>query len=230
MPETPRVRTLRIRAPGWGGHQPGQHVDLRLTAEDGYQAVRSYSLAAPPDGDLVAVTVERLDDGEVSPFLVDELRAGDVLELRGPVGGYFTWQPTQHQPLALIGGGSGVVPLVAIIRARVATADGPPVRLLYSARSAEELIYRGELDDLAGGDPAFEVIYTLTREQPDEWSGYSRRIDETMLQETVWPADRDPIAYVCGPTTLVENVADLLDRLGYPRERIRTERFGPTGG
>jgi ferredoxin-NADP reductase len=230
MPETPRVRTLRIRAPGWGGHQPGQHVDLRLTAEDGYQAVRSYSLAAPPDGDLVAVTVERLDDGEVSPFLVDELRAGDVLELRGPVGGYFTWQPTQHQPLVLIGGGSGVVPLVAIIRARVATADGPPVRLLYSARSAEELIYRGELDDLAGGDPAFEVIYTLTREQPDEWSGYSRRIDETMLQETVWPADRDPIAYVCGPTTLVENVADLLDRLGYPRERIRTERFGPTGG
>jgi ferredoxin-NADP reductase len=209
--------------PDWPGHRGGQHVDLRLTAEDGYQAVRSYSLAAPPSDGTIELTVERLDDGEVSPYLVDELRRGDRLELLGPIGGYFVWDPEDPGPLMLIGGGSGIVPLAAILRERRALGSEVPARLLYSARSEERLIYRDELAALA------EVYWTLTREQPAGWPGYARRVDRVMLTETVWPLAEAPAVFACGPTAFVESVAELLVGLGHTPDRIRTERFGPTG-
>jgi ferredoxin-NADP reductase len=223
--ETPSVRSFSLSVPGWTGHRPGQHVDLRLTAEDGYQAVRSYSLAAPAQNGRVELTVERLEDGEVSPYLVGEFRAGDRLELRGPIGGYFVWDPDDPGPLMLIGGGSGVVPLAAMVRERAALGTEVPARLLYSAGSAERLIYREELDRLND----VEVFYALTREQPPGWPGFARRVDEPMLAETVWPAEREPAIFVCGPTAFVEAVAELLVGLGHRPGRIRTERFGPTG-
>lgn len=232
VPETRRVRTLTIAAPEWPGHRPGQHVDLRLTAEDGYQAVRSYSLATPASNGTVTVTVERLDDGEVSPYLVDEARPGDQLELRGPVGGYFVWEPAMGGPLLLVAGGSGVVPLAAILRARAAAAAGREVagRLLHSARSREDALFADELDRLAAGDPGLELFNTYTRDPPPGWTGYRRRVDRDMLREVAWPADQDPLAFVCGPTAFVETVAASLEQLGYHGDRIRTERFGPTGG
>jgi ferredoxin-NADP reductase len=223
--EAPGVRTLELAVPGWPGHRGGQHVDLRLTAEDGYQAVRSYSLAAPAANGRVELTVERLEDGEVSPYLVDEFRAGDRLELRGPIGGYFVWDPEDRAPLMLIGGGSGVVPLAAMLRERAALGSEVPARLLYSAGSAERLIYREELDRRNG----VEVSFALTREQPPGWRGFARRVDAPMLAETVWPAEREPAIFVCGPTAFVEAVAELLVGLGHRPGRIRTERFGPTG-
>jgi len=221
--EAEGVRTLELSVPGWPGHCAGQHADLRLTAEDGYQAVRSYSLAGPPRNGTVELTVERLDDGEVSPYLVDEFRPGDQLELRGPVGGYFVWDPSDPGPLMLIGGGSGVAPLAAILRERAALGSSAPARLLYSAGSEERLIYREELDELV------QPSYTLTREQPPGWTGYSRRVDRELLAETVWPASENPIVFVCGPTAFVETVAELLIDLGHAAQRVRTERFGPTG-
>ena len=221
--EAAGVRTLELSVPGWPGHRAGQHADLRLTAEDGYQAVRSYSLAGPARDSTVELTVERLDDGEVSPYLVDEFRPGDQLELRGPIGGYFVWDPDDPGPLMLIGGGSGVVPLAAMLRERAATASQVPARLLYSARSDERLIYRRELDELV------QVTYVLTREQPPGWTGYARRVDAEMLAETVWAAEEGPAIFVCGPTAFVETVAELLIDLGHRPERVRTERFGPTG-
>jgi ferredoxin-NADP reductase len=224
--ETPRVRTIVLDVPEWPGHRAGQHLDIRLTAEDGYRAEREYSIASAP-GEAVAITVERLDDGEVSPYLTEELRTGDAIELRGPIGGYFVWGPDDGGPLFLVAGGSGIVPLRAILRHRQQRASDVPARLLYSSRSLDDVIYRAELDDAANGA---EVVHTLTREQPPGWTGYDRRVDAALLGEIAWPADRDPLAFVCGPTSFVETVANGLVELGYPAERVKTERFGATGG
>jgi ferredoxin-NADP reductase len=224
--ETARVRTIVLDVPDWPGHAAGQHLDVRLTAEDGYRAERSYSIASAP-GEPVAITVERLDDGEVSPYLTDELRAGDALELRGPIGGYFVWAPQNGGPLLLVAGGSGIVPLRAMLRHRRRSGSDVPVRLLYSSRSLEDVIYRAELDEPADG---VEVVHTLTREQPPTWTGYARRVDEALLGEVAWPTGERPLAFVCGPTSFVETVADGLVELGYPPEQVKTERFGPTGG
>ena len=226
--ETPRTKSLVLDVPGWPGHRPGQHVDVRLTAEDGYQAQRSYSIASAPGGERIELTVDRLEDGEVSPYLTDGLRPGDKLELRGPIGGYFAWEPTDGGPLLLVGGGSGVAPLMAMIRHRAAVGNHIPTRLLSSSRSFEEIIYREELDHLAG-DETLEVVHTLTRSQPPGWTGYGRRIDEAMLAEVAWPSAARPLAYVCGPTRLVEAVASTLVGLGHEPARVKTERFGPTG-
>ena len=224
--ETPQVKTIAFDVPGWAGHRAGQHVDVRLTAGDGYQAERSYSIASAPGGTRVELTVVRIGDGEVSPYLTDELQPGDQIELRGPVGGYFVWEPDTGGPLLLAAGGSGVVPLRAILRHRARTGSAVPVKLLYSSRSWEDVIYSSELDVPADG---VEVIYTLTRHQPRAWKGYARRVDEQMLAEVVWPAGQGPLAYVCGPTSFVESVAAGLVGLGYPAGRVKTERFGATG-
>jgi ferredoxin-NADP reductase len=227
--EAPRVRTVALDCPGWPGHLPGQHVDIRLTAEDGYEAQRSYSIATPAAGERIELTVERLDDGEVSPYLTDELRPGDQIELRGPIGGYFVWEPSVGGPLLLIGGGSGVVPLMAMLRARVAAAVDVAVRMLVSARSQTEVIYREDLERI-GASPGVVVTQTLTRARPPGWSGYARRVDREMLAEVAWPPGDAPHVFVCGPTGFVETTADALVSIGHAPQRIRTERFGPTGG
>jgi ferredoxin-NADP reductase len=221
--ETPRVRTLVLDVPGWTGHRAGQHVDVRLTAEGGYQAERSYSLASAP-GESPALTVERLDDGEVSPYLVDEVVRGDRFELRGPIGGYFVWDHDgSAEPLFLVAGGSGVVPLMAMLRHRRAVGSTVPAKLLYSSRTLEDVIYRDELDSLGA-----EVVQTLTREQPPGWTGYGRRVDVDMLREVSYPPEESPRVFVCGPTNFVEAVAEGLVALGHRPGRIRTERFGGT--
>jgi ferredoxin-NADP reductase len=224
--ETPRVKTIRLDVPDWQGHLPGQHVDVRLTAEDGYQAQRSYSIASAPRAPRLELTVERIEDGEVSPYLTDELRPGDSFELRGPVGGYFVWEPSRGGPLLLVAGGSGVVPFRAMLRHLVDEGGGIPATLLLSSRSLEDVIYQAELDSLDG----VRVAHTLTREQPDEWAGYARRVDAEMLAEVGPAAAERPHVYVCGPTPFVETVAEALVELGHDPTRIRTERFGPTGG
>jgi ferredoxin-NADP reductase len=224
--ETPRVRTLELNVPEWADHLAGQHLDVRLTAEDGYQAERSYSIASAP-GEMLALTVERLNDGEVSPYLVDEARGGDGFEVRGPIGGYFVWEPADPTKVLLVGGGSGVVPLMAMARSRARAGGTAPMRLLYSSRSLEDVIYREELEALAGN--GFEVVHTLTREQPPGWTGYSRRIDPELLAEVAWPAEDEPRVFVCGSTRFVDAAADGLVGLGYDPRSIRTERFGATG-
>ena len=224
--ETPRVRTIVLDVPEWPGHRAGQHLDIRLTAEDGYRAEREYSIASAP-GEPAAITVERLEDGEVSPYLTEELRTGDAVELRGPVGGYFVWGPEDGGPLLLVAGGSGIVPLRAMLRHRARSGSEVPARLLYSSRTLDDVIYRAELEN---HDKGVEVIQTLTREQPAGWTGYSRRVDAELLGEVAWPVGESPLAYVCGPTSFVETVADGLVELGYSPERIKTERFGATGG
>ena len=221
--ETSRVRTLLLEANGWEGHRAGQHLDVRLTAPDGYQAERSYSIASAP-GDPLAITVERLEDGEVSPYLVDVAREGDEFEVRGPIGGYFVWEDDGN-PVLLVGGGSGVVPLMSMIRS---SAGMTPIRLLYSSRTLDDVIYRQELDSRAGDK--LEVFQTLTREQPPGWTGYTRRIDADMLREVAWPAADTPHVFVCGSTRFVDAAADGLVALGYDPLSIRTERFGATGG
>ena len=226
--ETARVKTIAFDVPEWRGHLPGQHVDVRLTAEDGYQAERSYSIASAPGQDGVTITVERIDDGEVSPFLVGEARVGDMIELRGPIGGYFVWQADDPRPVLLIAGGSGVVPLMAMIRHRATTGSSTPIRLLFSSRAWDDVIYREELGGLAGD--GLEVRHTLTRSQPDGWEGYKRRIDAEMLGEVAWPVEQRPQTFICGPTPFVEHAAEILVGLGHPEDSIRTERFGPTGG
>jgi ferredoxin-NADP reductase len=228
-PETERVATLALEVPGWDGHLPGQHLDVRLTAEDGYTAERAYSIASAPDGKRVELAVERLDDGEVSPYLTEELRQGDQLELRGPVGGYFVWEPGRGGPLLLVAGGSGVVPLMAMLRHRAATGSQVPARLLYSSRSLDDVIFREELERLAAAGDGLTVTHALTRAQPPGWTGYARRIDAAMLEEVGWRPGERPLAYVCGPTRLVEAVAGQLVALGHDPARVRTERFGPTG-
>jgi ferredoxin-NADP reductase len=221
--ETPRVRTLTLDVPGWTGHRAGQHVDVRLTSEDGYQAERSYSLASEPGAPPV-LAVERLDDGEVSPYLVDEVRAGDMFELRGPIGGYFVWDADgAPDPVFLVAGGSGVVPLMSMLRHRRAARSNIPARLLYSSRTVDDVIYRDELDTLGA-----DVVQTLTRAQPTGWAGYGRRVDVDMLREVAFPPEQNPRVFVCGPTNFVEAVAEGLVALGHRPGRIRTERFGGT--
>jgi ferredoxin-NADP reductase len=227
---TPRTKSLLLDVPGWEGHKAGQHVDVRLTAEDGYQAQRSYSIASPPEENRVELVVERLDDGEVSPYLTDELRTGDKLELRGPIGGWFAWEARDGGPLFLVGGGSGIAPLMAMIRHRAAAGSDAACRLLYSSRSREDTIFAGELDRLASSDGSLEVVETLTRSQPPGWTGYARRIDDEMLAEVAPSPEQGPLTFVCGPTPLVESVATALVGLGHDAGRIKTERFGPTGG
>jgi ferredoxin-NADP reductase len=229
-PQTPRTKSLFLEVPGWRGHRAGQHVDVRLTAEDGYQAERSYSIASAPESGRVELVVERLDDGEVSPYLTDELRVGDGLELRGPIGGWFTWDAEEGGPLLLVAGGSGSAPLMAMVRHRNAAGSETPVRLLYSSRSYPEIVFRQELETLAADNETLEVIQTLTRSRPEGWGGYDRRIDEKMLQKVAYPPEEHPLAFVCGPTPLVESVATALVELGHDTARIKTERFGPTGG
>ena len=230
VPETPRTKSLLLEVPEWEGHKAGQHVDVRLTAEDGYQAQRSYSIVSAPENGRVELLVERLDDGEVSPYLTDELQTGDGIELRGPIGGWFAWDAAEGGPLLLVAGGSGIAPLMAMVRHRKAAGSDTPVRLLNSSRSYEEIIFREELERLAAGDETLEVIHTLTRSRPDGWKGYGRRIDEEMLREVAYPPEERPLAFVCGPTPLVETVATALVGLGHDPARVKTERFGPTGG
>jgi ferredoxin-NADP reductase len=226
--ETPQVRTLTLGVPDWPGHQAGQHLDVRLTADDGYQAEREYSVASAP-GEAVAITVERLDDGEVSPYLTQELRAGDEIEIRGPVGGYFAWRPEDGGPLLLIAGGSGVVPLRAMLRSRQHAASTVQARLIYSARTRQDIIYAAELMQLRQGD-GVDVVVTLTREKAPGWDGRTGRVDEALLREVAWPAGQQPLAYVCGPTAFAEAVSATLVGLGYPPQRVKIERFGGTGG
>jgi ferredoxin-NADP reductase len=226
--ETPRAKTIVLDVPEWPGHLAGMHVDIRLTAEDGYQAERSYSIGSAPEDKGVALTVERIDDGEVSPYLTDELRLGDPLELRGPIGGYFTWHVDEGGPLVLVGGGSGLVPLMAMLRHRRRESSPIDTRLLLSARTLAEVLYADELAQAAGDGVA--IHYTLTRERGADWTGWTRRVDAEMLSEVGPPPDKRPLIYVCGPTPFVESVADNLVGIGHAADRVRTERFGPTGG
>jgi ferredoxin-NADP reductase len=227
-PETAHASTLVLEVPDWPGHLAGQHLDVRLTAEDGYQAERSYSIASAPEDGAVEITVERIEDGEVSPYLTEGLAPGDQLELRGPIGGYFTWRAGLEGPLVMLAGGSGVVPMRAMLRHRAATNAGAPATLLLSAQHLDDVIYREELDAAAAG--GVEVRLTLTRGAPPGWDGYSRRVDREMLTEVVPDPSTGTRVYVCGPTPFVESVADQLVALGHRAAMIYTERFGPTGG
>jgi ferredoxin-NADP reductase len=215
--------------PGWPGHRAGQHVDVRLTAEDGYQAQRSYSIATPADGERLELTIEVLPDGEVSGYLGEELREGDELELRGPIGGWFAWGPEDGGPLLLVAGGSGVVPLAAMVRERARAGSDLPARLVLSARTEADVFYRSELEGLAGADAALDLVVTLTRERNPAWAGRRGRVDGVLLQEVAFAAGERPHAFVCGPTAFVEAVADALVALAHRPELVRTERFGPSG-
>ena len=228
--ETPRVSSLFFDVPDWPGHLAGQHVDVRLTAEDGYQAERSYSIASAPEDLRLGLTVERLDDGEVSPYLVGELQVGDRLELRGPIGGFFVWRGDEERPVLLIGGGSGVVPLMAMLRHRMKIRSTTPARLLFSSRTRADVIYFDELARLADASDGLALFHTLTREKLQGWTGYTRRIDESMLKEVAWPQEQMPDVFICGPTAFVEAASSLLVNMGYDPRTIKTERFGATGG
>ncbi len=227
--ETPEVSSFTLKLPSWREHRAGQHYDVRLTATDGYQAQRSYSIASPPSrtGE-VDLTIERIADGEVSPYFHDTVEVGDQVEVRGPIGGYFVWEPALGGPLLLIGGGSGVVPLMAVLRERAIAEPMPPAVLLQSSRTFDDVIYRDELAALASDGSGLRVIQTLTRSQPPGWTGYDRRIDRPMISEAIAAAGAQPLVYICGPTLLVEAAANGLVELGVPPVRVRTERFGPT--
>jgi ferredoxin-NADP reductase len=226
--ETARVKSFTLTLPDWRPHRAGQHYDIRLTAEDGYQAQRSYSIASEPErAGEIDLTIERIPDGEVSTYMHDVLVPGDRLELRGPIGGYFVWEAAMTGPLLLIAGGSGVVPLMSMLRHRAAAGAKTPVRLLYSSRTFEDIIYYDELERLQGD--GLQVAHSLTRSQPPGWGGYARRIDRDMLAEVARPLGRSPQVFICGPTLLVESAADLLVKLGVPASQVRTERFGPSG-
>jgi ferredoxin-NADP reductase len=228
--ETPTVRSMSFDVSAWMGHLAGQHVDIRLTSEDGYQAQRSYSIASPAGHDTqIELTVERLSDGEVSPFLTQELVIGDSIELRGPIGGYFTWTPEHRAPLMLIGGGSGVVPLMSMLRTRCKLGSRVPARLLHSSRTVEDIIFRQELERLVANNDGFSVTHTITRGAPAGWRGETRRVDRDMLAAQVFPPTAEPLIFVCGPTSFVETVADQLVALGHAESAVKTERFGPTG-
>ncbi|AEB45792.1 MULTISPECIES: ferredoxin reductase [Micromonospora] len=227
--ETATAQTLVLEVPDWPGHLPGQHVDIRLTAPDGYQAARSYSLAGPADGDRIEVTVQRVPDGEVSPFLVDGYQVGDPVEVRGPLGGWFIWRPQQTEPVLLVAGGSGVVPLMAMIRARRAAGSRVPFRLIYSVRTPDDVFYAEELRQRVRDDAGLDVAYVYTREAPEQWPDRPHRIGLADVNTHGWPPELEPRVYVCGPTGFVETVADLLVGLGHPARLVRTERFGPTG-
>ena len=230
-PETAHVKSFTLSLPMWMRHRAGQHYDIRLTAGDGYQAQRSYSIASEPEREgEVDITVERIDDGEVSTYLHEVLIPGDRLEVRGPIGGYFVWEATRNEPLLLIAGGSGVVPLMSMLRHRAAAGGKNPTALLYSSRSFEDIIYYDELEKLRAVEGGPRIFHTLTRSQPPGWKGYARRIDQNMLREVVEPLGRSVQVYICGPTLLVESAANVLVKIGLNSNQIRTERFGPTGG
>lgn len=228
--ETPTARTLVLEVPGWPGHLAGQHIDARLTAADGYSTQRSYSLAAPPDGDRVELTVQRVPDGEVSPYLTEVFSPGDLTEIRGPVGGWFVWRPTEPDPVLLVAGGSGIVPLMAMVRTRRQAGSRAPFRLIYSVRTPTELYYADELRRPPRGGDGVEVTYAYTRAAPEGWSQAPRRIDVADVNRGGWPPDLEPACFVCGPTGFVETVADILVALGHDPRRVKTERFGPSGG
>jgi ferredoxin-NADP reductase len=227
--ETPRVRSLKLDVPNWPGHRAGQHVDVRLTAEDGYQAQRSYSIASAPEASGVTLTVERIAEGEVSSYLAGEARAGDRFEMRGPIGGYFVWTTALGGPLYLVAGGSGIVPLMAMLRHRAAAGSQAPATLLYSSRSFDDIIYRAELDRLNQQGGGLTIVHTLTRQQPAGWQGFSRRVDPAILADVGFAASARPRIFVCGPTPLVEAAARSLRDIGHDASLIKTERFGPTG-
>lgn len=228
--ETNAAKTIAFDVPGWIGHLAGQHIDVRLTAEDGYVAQRSFSVASPAGNSTsIEITVQHVKDGEVSPFLLEDLRVGDRIELRGPIGGYFTWTPSRTRPLMLIGGGSGVVPLMSILRTRQIAGSAEEARLLYSSRSVDQILYRAGLDGLLDSISAPEIVHTLTRGAPPDWAGEQGRVDKAMLDRRSIPAVEEPDIFVCGPTPFVEAVADHLLSLGHAEAKIRTERFGPTG-
>jgi ferredoxin-NADP reductase len=228
--ETPNTKSLVLHVPDWPGHLPGQHVDIRLTADDGYQAQRSYSIASPPEQPEVVLTVERLEDGEVSPYLTEALRPGDPLEVRGPIGGYFTWTVADGGPLFLVAGGSGIVPLMAMLRHRAIARSKVPATLLYSSRTYEQVIYQAELETLAAQGDGLQVIQTLTRSAPPAWTGHRQRIDRALLAQVAPAPAAQPHIFICGPTALVEAVATAMVDLGHDPARVKTERFGPTGG
>lgn len=228
VPETPASVSLYLEVPDWPGHRAGQHVDVRLTAEDGYSAQRSYSIASAPGSGLLELTVVRLDDGEVSPYLTTILEVGDQIELRGPIGGYFVWEASDARPVLLVGGGSGVVPLMAMLRHHAALDHPGAMRLVYSARSTRDILYREELERLVS--PHRAVTITLTRQPSTGWSGHHGRVDGDLLAEVGWPPHDEPRCFVCGPTAFVEAAAEALVAAGHEATNIKTERFGPTGG
>lgn len=225
--ETPRCKSIAFEVPDWAGHRAGQHVDIRLTAEDGYVAQRSYSIASAPEDDRLVLTVERLDDGEVSPYLTEELREGDQIELRGPIGGYFVWDEPLGGPLALIAGGSGIVPLRAMVRHWAAGPRDASVSLLYSSRSLRDVIYSDELEQYDGDN--IKVQFALTREWPSDWAGHRGRVDQGLLASAIPRPSERTLAYICGPTAFVEAVSQALVGIGHEPGRIKTERFGPSG-
>lgn len=230
-PETPKVKSFTLALPAWMRHRAGQHYDIRLTAEDGYQAQRSYSIASEPEREgEVDITVERIEDGEVSTYMHNILIPGDRIEARGPIGGYFVWEATMTEPLLLIAGGSGVVPLMSMLRHRAAAGGKNPTALLYSSRTFEDIIYYDELETLRSADGGLKIFHTLTRSRPADWKGYTRRIDQDLLKEVAGPLGRSVQVYICGPTLLVEAAANTLVKIGIKSDQIRTERFGPTGG
>lgn len=231
-PETASVKSFTLNLPTWTRHRAGQHYDIRLTAEDGYQTQRSYSIASEPEREgEIDITVERINEGEVSTYLHDVLIPGDLVEVRGPIGGYFAWQAgLLPAPLLLIAGGSGVVPLMSMLRHRAALSANNATALLYSSRSFEDIIYYDELEKLRSANNGLQIFHTLTRSQPPDWKGYARRIDEAMLREVAGPLGEAVQVFICGPTLMVEAAANALVRLGIDPDQIRTERFGPTGG
>ena len=228
MQETPRTKSIGLAPAAWPGHLAGQHVDVRLTAPDGYQAQRSYSIASAPEDDHLVLTVERLEEGEVSPYLVDELRVGDALELRGPIGGYFVWDDSSTSPVLLVAGGSGIVPFRSMLRHRIASGSDVAVRVLYSSRALPEMIFGNELRAVAA-EPGVDLRLVLTRDWPDDWDGHRGRIDRGLIDAVAWPTDQHPACFVCGPSGFVELTADALVELGHRPELVKTERFGPTG-
>ena len=230
MAETPRVKSLLLQVATWEGHLPGQHVDIRLTTEDGYTAQRSYSIASAPEDELLTLTVELIDNGEVSPYLVGDLRTGDQFELRGPIGGHFVWTTAIGGPLCLMAGGSGVAPLMGMLRHRERRTPRVPALLLYSSRTLEDIIYREELEAMARRDPYLRLVHTLTRKQPAAWRGNRGRVNKRLLAEACFPREQAPKIFVCGPTAFVEDVSRFLVELGYDPLAIKTERFGPSGG
>ena len=227
--ESATARTLVLSVPDWPGHEAGQHVDVRLTAPDGYSAVRSYSIASAPGDAHIELTVEQLSDGEVSPYLAHVLAVGDKLELRGPIGGWFVWTPSQTEPVQLVAGGSGLVPIVAMMRTRAASGSIAPFRLLYSVRQPDSLLYASDLARLSTGDRGVSVTYAYTRVTPAGWPSAAHRVDADLIRTATFPKERNPTCYVCGPTAFVESIADLLTAAGHDAARIKTERFGPTG-
>jgi ferredoxin-NADP reductase len=228
--ETATARTITLKVPDWPGHIAGQHVDVRLTASDGYSAVRSYSIASAPNSERrVELTVERLLNGEVSPYLTQQLAIGDRLELRGPLGGWFVWRTQQTEPIQLVAGGSGIVPLMAMIRSRALAGSTAPFRLLYSVREPQAVFYREELQALSDHDRSMNLTYAYTRVAPKDWPRPPSRIDAALIANTTWPSNLVPTCYVCGPTSFVESVTGFLSASGNSSEKIRTERFGPTG-